>query len=407
MKIYKTIFYCPLILILLSGCSNDASLVIREIPNPFPSNAMFPNLYQNGDELMISYIHSEGDTLDQLYYCQFDGSQFSAPSKIAEGTDWFVNWADIPAIAFVNNSVIASWLDKSANGNYDYDIKMSISKDNGKSWGVPFIPHKDGVAAEHGFVSIEAIKGGKFQAVWLDGRITKVIDKKGKESHGQMTLRSAIIDSDGTMTKEIEIDNRICDCCQTSLKNTEIGTFVVYRDRSNDEIRDNYFSIFDDNEWSEPQAIHHDEWKISGCPVNGPVLESFGKNVSAAWYTETNGLPEVYLANYSSDIQGFEDPVLVSKENVMGRIDLIYLPNGNIMVTWLEDLKNKKAKIQAKIYDNKLKLVESLTLGETSSSRSSGFPKIVKLKNTVLVCYTVTEPEIRLVTKEINSDLLK
>lgn len=383
------------------ACSKEAELMVKEIENPFPPQSLFPNLFWDGNEMVISYIHTQGDTLDQLYFSTFEGGQFTKPLKIAEGRDWFVNWADIPTITKSGNNVLASWLDKSDNGTYDYDVKMSLSNDKGLSWSQPFIPHKDGIAAEHGFVSTDVNSKGDFITVWLDGRDTKVVDENGKEVHGQMTLRSATIDSDGQMTDEFEIDPRVCDCCQTAVDQSDLGTMVVYRDRSAEEIRDNYFSLLNENGWSEPKPIHEDGWKIGGCPVNGPVIASDDKSLCVAWYTEANGKPEIYLAPYDPSSSEFGSPILISDFGVKGRLDLTYLNNGNLMVTWLEDALDNKAIIKSKIYDEDLQEIATIDLGITSAARSSGFPKVLHMSGQVFVIHMDVD-EGKLVTKIIS-----
>ena len=53
-----------------------------------------------------------------------------------------------------------------------------------------------------------------------------------------MTLRAAFIDKKGNKINEWELDGRVCDCCQTTAAITNDGPVVVYRDRSDDEVRD-------------------------------------------------------------------------------------------------------------------------------------------------------------------------
>ena len=61
---------------------------------------------------------------------------------------------------------------------------------------------------------------------------------------GPMSLRSAIINSEGEIIEESEIDNMVCDCCQTSLTVSDNIPIVVYRDRTKNEIRDISVSRF-------------------------------------------------------------------------------------------------------------------------------------------------------------------
>lgn len=384
-------------LILFFACQHDSSYTVKEVENPFPENAMFPNLYADSEELVISYIHAINDSLDQLMISKFDGTQFSSPQKVASGKDWFVNWADFPALAKFQNHSIISWLDKSAGGTYDYDIKMSLSNNHGKDWGDPFIVHKDGINAEHGFVSLDVLDDA-FIAVWLDGRNTKLPDENGKETYGQMTLRSAKISSDGSMSHELEIDERVCDCCQTDVKVTTSGTFAVYRNRSDEEIRDIYYSIFDGNNWSDPNPVHNDSWQISGCPVNGPAIASEGKNIAVTWYTESEGIPKVLLAHYDHEKNTFSSPVTVNDEYALGRVDIAFTHKGDLLVTFMKRTSDNRADIVGNLYDADLNLLETIKIGQTSASRSSGFTKIAALSKLTLVNYTLPDEVTKIKT---------
>lgn len=52
-----------------------------------------------------------------------------------------------------------------------------------------------------------------------------------------MTLRHAAIDAHGNLFDEAELDNSVCECCQTSAAVTSQGPIAVYRDRSPTEMR--------------------------------------------------------------------------------------------------------------------------------------------------------------------------
>src|SRR5262249_23503721 len=143
-----------------------------EIPSPAATGSGEPNLTVASDgRVFFSWIESSG----QASYLKFSSlsanNQWSAAQTIAQGNNWFVNWADFPSmIALPDGSLAAHWLAKSGSETFDYDITISRSFDGGKTWGKPFVPHRDGVKAEHGFVSMFAAKDGSLAAVWLDGR---------------------------------------------------------------------------------------------------------------------------------------------------------------------------------------------------------------------------------------------
>lgn len=187
-------------------------------------------------------------------------NKWAAPKEIARGNNWFVNWADFPFIvAYKNNDqhLAAHWLQKRADGTYDYDIFISQSTNGGKKWLSPFIIHTDGIVAEHGFVTLLPTDDNKIFATWLDGRNTKTgkENSNNHDDHGHgdaMTLRTASFDINGKLYDEAEFDNRICDCCQTTATFINGNPIVAYRDRSEEEIRDIFFTKKINDKWSEP-----------------------------------------------------------------------------------------------------------------------------------------------------------
>jgi hypothetical protein len=165
---------------------------VRELPSPAGQGSGQPNLAVSPDgRVYLSWIERLGEGRFSLRFATREGDGWSTPKVIAEGSNWFVNWADFPSmVALPDGSLAAHWLVKSGPETFDYDVNISRSFDGGKSWGKPFVPHRDGVKAEHGFVSMFAAKDGSLAAVWLDGREMKADpnDAHG-HGHGNMTLR--------------------------------------------------------------------------------------------------------------------------------------------------------------------------------------------------------------------------
>lgn len=96
---------------------------------------------------------------------------------IAAQRDFFVNWADFPVMtALGNGDLAAHWLEREANGKYSYGVRVVRSKDSGRTWSAPVTPHTDGLAAEHGFVSMWAEGADRIGLVWLDGRKSAMPD---------------------------------------------------------------------------------------------------------------------------------------------------------------------------------------------------------------------------------------
>jgi hypothetical protein len=289
----------------------------------------------------------------------------------------------------------AHWLRKSAAGSYDYDVRASFYQSDRQQWGEPITVHKDGVSAEHGFVSMVPMSDGHTFMSWLDGRNTRGDSIKsgaagGHEEHGTggaMTLRAGIFDRVGETLEEWQLDARVCDCCQTSAALAASGPIVVYRDRSDEEIRDTYITRLIEGRWSEPRVVHHDGWQIAGCPVNGPAVVAREEFVAVTWFTAVNDSPEVKLALSHDSGATFSSPIIVSGEDTIGRIGASLLASGDIAVSWA-DAERETARVMLARYSAAGELLDRVQVAQTDASRRSGFPVISGSGNDVYVTWT-------------------
>lgn len=385
------ILHVVLLFILFSSC-NDAQkkennpTSLKQIDSPADTGSAEPYLFTDqNDVVYLSWIEKKKDTA-LLKFSSLTNEDWSAPVTIASGKNWFINWADYPMIASDGgNNLIAHLLQKSAAGTYTYDIQVTTSSDNGKSWSKLKVLHDDGKKAEHGFVSLTPYEN-KFFVSWLDGRNT-VNEKSGSDSHhaghnGAMSLRSAVINADGTKTAEWELDNKVCDCCQTTAAITSNGPVVVYRDRSDEEIRDISIVRLVNGKWTEPKTIFPNLWKITGCPVNGPRCDAVKNNLAIAWFSAPDTIPLVNVIFSENGGASFGKPVKVDEGNAIGRVDIVMLDEKSAMVSWMEGAVIKAAKVYK---DGKKD--PSIIISSSSESRSSGFPQMTKAGNRIVFAW--------------------
>ncbi len=398
-------YFLILSLFTIVSCQNNStplsntfldSFQLTPIESPVHSGGE-PNLFvsKNG-QAYLSWVEYIDEKTDALMFSKLENERWTTPKEIARGNDWFVNWADFPSLVVYKNNeqhLAAHWLAKRAEGTYDYDIHISQSKNGGESWSPSFIIHRDSIAAEHGFVTMLPTDDGKIFATWLDGRFTKVEASKSKDDghgHGHgggaMTLRTATFDIDGNIFDEKELDNRICDCCQTTTTIVGEKTIVAFRDRSVDEIRDISFVQKTKNNWSTSTTVNMDQWKIAGCPVNGPAIASNENHTAIAWYTQAYDTAKVKLAFYDFKNNTFTSPIQINNETPLGRVGITILEN-SALVTWLEKTSEGTDIKLIAVNSNGIKS-DSKTISKTSDSRKSGFPQIEKTKDKVIFAWT-------------------
>jgi hypothetical protein len=198
-----------------------------------------------------------------------------------------------------------------------------------------------------------------------------------------MTIRGAIVDKAGKKSSEWELDNRVCDCCQTSAAITTNGPVVVYRDRSNNEVRDISIVRLVNGEWTEPKTIFADNWKIEGCPVNGPRIVAEGNNLAVAWFSSPEKNAQVNVAFSKDGGATFSNPVRVDEGKALGRVDIVLMDEETAMVCWMEGLVIKATRVY-----NTGKKEPSMIIASSSESRSSGFPQMTKSGNQIVFAWT-------------------
>jgi len=405
MSKYRTVcVYCLVLLVILSSACNrneqpvqrsiaasEQPLVIRATESPATGDSREPELTTTPDgRVILSWVEKLGDKRYALRAALLDRNGWSEVQTVAQGDNWFINWADFPSvIALKDGTLAAHWLVKSGSATYAYDVNISQSNDTGKSWIKPIVPHRDNTQTEHGFVSLVPLADGRLGAVWLDGRNMK--NMKGSDEHGpapeSMTLRYAAIDASGNLSDETELDERVCECCQTSAAVTSEGPVAVYRDRSQSEVRDIYIVRHVNGSWTRPQAVFADNWQINGCPVNGPVIAADGRRVAVAWFTGVADAPRVKIA-FSQDAGAtFSQPIQIDDGETVGRVDTLLLPDGSALVCWLSgNVEGGAIKVRRVHADGTVG--PAAEIAKTDISRSSGFPRMARLGDEVHFAWT-------------------
>lgn len=385
-KLYSILLCISCIACTVKESATEATKKIKFLTTPSHSNSGEPYLFTSHDSIVhLSWIEKNKDTAT-FKYSTYKNNQWTEPVTIASGNTWFVNWADYPMITSNGKQLMAHFLDKSGESTYAYDVKLTTSNDQGKNWSDPIVLNDDKKQAEHGFVTILPY-GDNFFVTWLDGRNTVMEDMKETEHHeghhGAMSLRAAIIDANGKKLNEWELDNKTCDCCQTSAAITTNGPVVIYRDRSDDEIRDMSIVRLVDGQWTQPKSIHTDNWKIAGCPVNGPRVTAEGNNLAVAWFSAASDTSHVNVSFSHDGGATFNKPIRIDEGTAIGRVDIVLLDENSAIVSWMEGTMIKFIKVHA---DGTKE--PSITMATSSESRSSGFPQMTISGNQLFFAWT-------------------
>jgi hypothetical protein len=362
---------------------------LESIPFPNMKNAGMPSLYASDSNLYISWVTMENDTTAELYYSKLNPeNQWTAPQLIHQGSNWFVNWADFPALVENQGVLLSHILQKSSPETFSYDVKLQVLPKGASQWSLNLPLHQDSTLTEHGFVSLVPYTSTSFFSSWLDGRETG----GGGHDHtahagGPMSIRAAEVDLEGKVLWDELLDGKTCDCCQTSSAITDLGPVVVYRNRSDREIRDIAIARLVDGKWTEPAIIHPDGWEISGCPVNGPKVAAKGSNLLVGWFTAPKGIQQVKFAFSTDSGASFDKPVVIESIGLIGRVDVALLSKDWGVVSWMET-KGEETFLYAAGIDQAGKMGAALQIAALDPSRNTGFPQLEVLGSQVYFAWT-------------------
>ena len=377
-----------------AACGGDAPAelgTVRAVVTPAAAGSAEPNLAVGPDgAVYLTWVEPGADSAAALRFARMEGDGWGPPRTIASGKDWFVNWADFPSLAVLpDGRMAAHWLRRSGADKYAYDVNLATSTDGGATWSAPVVPHRDGVAAEHGFVSLFPLPGDSLGAVWLDGRrFVAGGDGPGTPAAEEMTLAFTAYDRAGAQGAEQRLDARICDCCQTSAAITSRGPVVVFRDRLEGEVRDISIVRRVDGAWTQPAPVHRDGWVMPSCPVNGPAVAARDARVAVAWFTAGGDQPRVQLA-FSTDAGAtFGAPVRIDGGAAAGRVDVEMLDDGAALVTWMEDAGGGSAEVRVRRVAADGTAGPPATLAKLAAGRASGFPRMVRAGDRIVFAWT-------------------
>ena len=204
-----------------------------------------------------------------------------------------------------------------------------------------------------------------------------------------MTIRFAEITNKGEVINESELDEAACDCCQTSIAMTNNGPIVVYRDRSEKEVRDIYTIRNINGVWEEPNPLHNDGWIINGCPVNGPKVAVNSTNLAIAWFTVVNDNPIVNVSFSKTNGDSFGTPFKLNDLDAIGRVDVAFLNNEEVIVSYMEVddigtyLRIKKVSVNGEIS-------KPITVSKIDGGRNTGVPQLEIINNEIFIVWTIS-----------------
>ena len=363
--------------LIVASCSRPDpetwTLDVQRLQSPAGSNSSEPQLSVSDGGLLLSWVERAGQSTT-LKFAERTGSGWTQPVTAAAGPNWFLSYADVPSVMRKQDgTLVAQWLLTTEAKFEGYDLLLSYSQDEGKTWAQPFRPHHDGTMFQHGFASLFDLPDNGLGVIWLDGRNSEF--KDDDPTSGTMTLRYAAFDAQWKQTIDTEIDHNVCECCQTAAAITPEGPLVAYRNRTDNEIRDIATSRLQNGKWTPESIVHNDNWEIYACPVNGPALAVRGQNAAIAWFTVKNDLGQAYAAFSNDAGRTWGTPIRLDEGGSLGRVDIELLDDGSAVASWVE-FRKEASEFRVRLITPDGVRSAPVTIAPVSSGRGTGFPRM-------------------------------
>lgn len=377
-----------------SSAKPEALPVMTRVDPPAGGGAEGPNLFVATHGALLTWIEPTqmfNQRKPSIRLARFSKGSWTKASTVVVSDELFVNWADVPAAAEIGGRIFVAFPERRKDSS-GYRAEIAISTDGGQSFQRRGSLHTDSSDTEHGFIAFAPENANSVRAFWLDGRATAQPPSGSKGSAPSMRLYTAVVGD--SVTSEVLLDERTCDCCGLGVGRSDRGPVIAYRDRRDDEVRDISLVRGEGQGFSTPLSVHDDGYRIAGCPVNGPALAADGSRVAIAWYTYAGEQGRIKMA-FSTDAGAhFAAPITIADSNggvaPLGRVTVVWGDHGDALLGYVE-AEREKARIMVRRVHADGSLHAPLVVAETRPERKSGFPKMVRLDDQLLVVWTAAE----------------
>ena len=172
------------------------------------------------------------------------------------------------------------------------------------------------------------------------------------------------------------------------------------RDRSAGEVRDIAVARYENGRWTPGKVVHADNWKIPGCPVNGPALAASESRVALAWFAAPENNARVKVTFSRDGGVTFGAPIRVDDGLPLGRVTVTTIDDASVLVGWLEYVKDADGSGGASAHFRVRRVSasgprgEAITVARVSPDRVSGYPRLVRSGNVVTFAW-VTDDRVK------------
>ncbi|MDQ3255680.1 MAG: glycoside hydrolase [Acidobacteriota bacterium] len=268
----------------------------------------------------VAWVEHRAKGVADVFLAHFnrEGQQQGVPVRVNPNIGEAKAWhGDPPTVAVAQDgTVYVGWTARAGETGHQTDIYLSVSRDEGKSFGTPVKVNDDEKPGMHGMHSLALPADNRVYLAWLDERNLapppkqpKGVPHKHIERNREVFIASST-DGGRTFSPNQRIASEACPCCKTSLATGPNGrVYASWRQVLSGDFRHIAVSSSTDGGkiFSSPVIVSDDRWQINGCPVSGAALAiGTDETLRVLWYTAGEaGKPGLYWSESRDGGQTF------------------------------------------------------------------------------------------------------
>jgi hypothetical protein len=296
------------------------------------------------------------------------GTTFGAPVRVnSTPGDVRTNGEQPPRVTLTRGAgtvptVVVMWTARGAGGTR---VLTSQSADGGRTFSeATLVPGTD-APGNRGWEAVATDQQGRTQAVWLDHRRAATSGSSSMPAghqHGAargnagavapaaapdgvaMAQKSDLyFDTLSDAAPPRAVTAGVCYCCKTAIAFGPAGEiYLAWRHVYPGVLRDMAFTVSRDGgrTFADPVRVSQDNWKIDGCPEDGPSLAVDRRGrIHIVWptvVTEGTRQGKALFHAVSSDGRSFSPRVRIPTEAQPNHPQLAAAPDGSLLVVWDE-----------------------------------------------------------------------
>lgn len=254
------------------------------------------------------------------------------------GGELYVRLNDAPKAArLASGALLFAYQTKIGEELDAIGVRVAIEEDGPPPSDISML-HDDDSPVAHGPVAIVPAPDGSALLLWPDAR----------DAPGPSRLYGRTLYADGSRGPEMVLDARVSERSLPAGLLLPTGeTIVVYRDRTESELRDvSVVRCERAGPWSDPVSVHEDGWRVVTNPTEGsPAIARSGDEVAVAWFTqigeEKDNAIRIVFSNDAGKTFGDVQTLVVGA--TLGRVALAGMGDGIFVLAHLsavESLEN-------------------------------------------------------------------